>query len=85
MIRARGSVLMLAALVLLAAAAFAVSRSHEARPARPAGKPELLLLTSLPLVFGESFSLKAAGSPALDALESRYRVLPISITSPIWE
>jgi hypothetical protein len=45
-------------------------------------KPTLLLLTSLPLVFGEQFSLEANGSPALDALERRYRVVPISVTSP---
>jgi hypothetical protein len=38
----------------------------------------LLLLTSLPLVFGESFSLEGGGSPALAALETRYRVVPIN-------
>lgn len=45
-------------------------------------RPELLLLTSLPLAFGESFSLDAAGSPVLDALESRYRVRIIATASP---
>lgn len=44
-------------------------------------RPELLLLTSLPLAFGESFSLEAAGSPVLDALEQRYRVKAISTAS----
>jgi hypothetical protein len=39
-----------------------------------------LLLTSLPLVFGEQFSIEQNGSPALKALESRYRVVPISVT-----
>jgi hypothetical protein len=38
-----------------------------------------LLLTSLPLVFGEDFSIQDAGSPALNALKSRYRVVPISV------
>ena len=42
----------------------------------------LLLLTSLPLMFGEDFSLQDSGSPALDALETRYRVVPISVTDP---
>ncbi len=52
-------------------------------PAAPtqADKPTLLLLTSLPLVFGEEFSLEGGGSPALKALERRYRVLPISVSS----
>jgi hypothetical protein len=51
-------------------------------PATEAGKPSLLLLTSLPLVFGEDLSLQGGGSPALKALEHRYRVLPISVTAP---
>jgi hypothetical protein len=42
----------------------------------------LLLLTSLPLVFGEDFSLRGEGSPALEALRSRYRVVPISVADP---
>ena len=46
---------------------------------RPAAeRPPLLLLTSLPIVFGESFSLNSGGSPALSALETRYRIVPIS-------
>jgi len=42
----------------------------------------LLLLTSLPLVFGEDFSLQSSGSAALEALETRYTVVPISVTGP---
>ena len=49
-------------------------------PRAPAERPTLLLLTSLPLVFGEQFSLEGGGSPALTALETRYRVVPISVT-----
>ncbi|HZC38142.1 MAG TPA: hypothetical protein VE221_05650 [Sphingomicrobium sp.] len=45
----------------------------------PAQRPSLLLLTSLPLVFGEHFSLQGTGSPALTALDTRYRVVPISV------
>src|SRR5690349_18532347 len=65
-------VAVLAGLLLLG-----VTRQH-----RPAEKPKLLLLTSLPLVFGEQFSIEGGGSPALQALQSRYEVLPISVTSP---
>lgn len=42
-------------------------------------KPALALLTSLPLVFGESFGLEKAGSPALARLEGRYMVEPIAV------
>jgi len=52
-------------------------------PARPPEqRPALLLLTSLPLVFGEGFSLQHNGSPALTALQRRYRVVPISVADP---
>jgi hypothetical protein len=43
-------------------------------------RPPLMLATSLPLVFGERLSLDGNGSPALTALEMRYRVLPIGVT-----
>lgn len=42
-------------------------------------KPALALLTSLPLLFGEEFSIDGGGSAALARLESRYRVVPVSI------
>jgi hypothetical protein len=42
----------------------------------------LLLLTSLPIVFGEDFSVQQNGSPALAALERRYRVVPIGTADP---
>ena len=48
-------------------------------PRAPADRPTLVLLTSLPLVFGESFGLDGGGSPALNWLEDRYNVLPIGI------
>ncbi len=59
---------------------FALVPGPEPRPA--AKRPDLLLLTSLPLVFGEQFSLQGGGSPALKALDTRYRVVPISVTDP---
>lgn len=49
----------------------------QAEPARPAAKPELALLTSLPIVFGESFGLDQPRSPLLTELEERYTVVPI--------
>lgn len=79
--RLRALHILLVAVALAAAATVAVIRSepdaHASRP--PNAKPVLLLLTSLPLVFGEEFSLQDAGSPALKALSSRYRVVPISV------
>jgi hypothetical protein len=69
---------------ILAAAALAISfRSHDQHPIAPrppAQRPVLLLLTSLPLVFNEQFSLQGGGSPALSSLQTRYRVVPISVT-----
>ena len=76
--RRRAFVLLLGAGLLLLAAALAWQRSAAVGEA---GKPTLLLLTSLPLVFGEDFALDAAGSPALTALEKRYRVVPIATSS----
>ena len=82
MILARWRAIFLILAVLAGAGAFALaSRSPNALPPRTAAeRPTLLLLTSLPLVFGEQFSLEGAGSPGLKALESRYRVVPISVT-----
>jgi hypothetical protein len=52
-------------------------------PARaPGDRPTLLLLTSLPIVFGEDFSVQQNGSPALAAIERRYRVIPIGAADP---
>ena len=49
------------------------------QPRELADRPTLLLLTSLPLVFGESFGLDGMGSPALKALEARYKVRPVAV------
>jgi hypothetical protein len=82
MTRARGrALLVLAGLIAAALLIALVAGGPKPLPARPANqRPTLLLLTSLPLVFGEGFSLQQAGSPALDALQTRYRVVPISVT-----
>src|SRR5690348_2993954 len=83
MTRARVRALVLATVVLVAGAVVLLDRKPGGLPPRPpSARPALLLLTSLPLVFGEQFSLQASGSAALSALETRYRVLPISVSSP---
>jgi len=86
MIRARGRALLIVGAVAVAAAALAmfVPRAGEAPlPARASAQhPTLLLLTSLPLMFGEEFSLEGGGSPALTALQKQYRVVPISVANP---
>lgn len=70
-----------AALAIAGAAAIGVSIKRDEVPAaRPlAERPTLVLLTSLPLVFGESFGLDSGGSAALTRLEQRYNVLPIGV------
>ena len=50
-----------------------------AEPRAISKRPTLLLLTTLPLMFGESFGLESNGSSALKALETRYVVRPISV------
>ena len=80
--RRRALVILLAAIVGAAALAVAaIKREPAALSPRPiAQRPSLLLLTSLPLVFGEGFSLQGGGSLALKSLETRYRVIPVSVT-----
>jgi hypothetical protein len=80
---ARRRALIVLAALLIGAGAVAVALGHRERAGQaraPADRPTLLLLTSLPLVFGEQFSIEGGGSPALEALEARYRVVPISVT-----
>jgi hypothetical protein len=83
MTRARLRALFAIIVLVFGGAAIALAmmgRSPPPPPARlPAERPVLLLLTSLPLMFGEHLSLDAGGSPALTALETRYRVVPISV------
>lgn len=77
-VRALGLIAMaaLAAIALWLVSARAGPAPLPPRP--PKERPTLLLITSLPLVFGEDFSLRGNGSPALRALETRYRVETIS-------
>ena len=71
-----------AALLLAAsgAALLAVTERDDEPAAREASeRPTLALLTSLPLMFGESFGLDGGGSPTLTRLEQRYNVVPIPV------
>lgn len=84
MTAARRRALLLAAIAVVAATALAyaeIRRNATPFPPRPASKrPALLLLTGLPLVFSEDFSLQGGGSPAFRKLATRYQVIPISVT-----
>ena len=79
--RSRAPVVLVIAAIVAAAVVIAAIRRGPARLIRPANRPALLLLTSLPIVFGQEFALTGAGSPAVERLKARYRVLPISVTN----
>lgn len=69
--------------LLVGAGALAlVSRGNgpDISPRAEAQRPPLMLLTTLPLVFPEDFSLLGGGSRALSAVETRYWVVPIGTT-----
>lgn len=79
--RRRAFIFILAATLGVAALALATRPKREPLPPRAASeRPALLLLTSLPLIFSEDFSLQGGGSPVLEKLQTRYRVIPISVT-----
>ena len=80
--RQRALLLLVAAIMLVAALAFAAARRSAVPlpPRPPAERPALLLLTSLPLIFNEDFSLQGGGSDVFKKLRTRYRVIPISVT-----
>ena len=85
MISARRRALVIAVVLIVVAALIAVAalrRAPAPLPPRPAAqRPPLLLLTSLPLLFSDQFSL-AGGSPTVKRLEQRYKLVPISVTDP---
>lgn len=73
----------IAAFAIVGAGALAIAGSERAADVRPRAAPErpaLMLVTTLPILFPEEFTLKGAGSKALTALESRYAVVPIGTT-----
>jgi hypothetical protein len=83
--RLRAAGLVILALIVVGAVALAAITAKGSKPLPPrdaSQRPVLLLLTSLPLMFGEDFSLQGGGSPVLTKLQTRYRVVPISVTDP---
>lgn len=66
-----------AALLALTGITAAALLGRGSQPSRDE-RPVLALLTSLPLVFGESFGLDG-GSPALSRLQQRYNVVPVPV------
>lgn len=67
-------------LAIVAAAAWSIAGPDRKLGVRAeAERPELALLTSLPLVFAEGFDISRGGSPALTRLEQRYKVVPITV------
>ncbi len=71
--------LIAAALLLLGGLAWLGLRGAPPAPTEQ-GKPQLMLLTSLPLLFGEQFGLEEGGSPVLTRLEQHYAVRPIDVS-----
>lgn len=66
-------------LILSATIALVLLRGGEAPAAQ---KPRLLLLTSLPLLFGEGFELESAPSPLIEAVGETHDVTAIAATDP---
>ena len=82
-IRARGAAVLAAGLIAAAGLAYVAERKATpapvAAPVAPGARTDLMLLTTLPLVFGEKFGLEGGGSAALKALETRYSVTPVAV------
>ena len=64
-------------LVILVLATVLGACDGSSRAQSGAAKPDLALLTSLPIAFGESFGLETARNPLLEELEGRFTVIPI--------
>lgn len=78
--RGGARIALLAVLGALAIAGMTLVSSRDlAPPPATVGKPRLMLLTSLPIAFGEKFGIDGNGSPALAALEQRFVVEPIAV------
>lgn len=68
-----------------ALAALMLASCREATPAKAPdqAKPELHLLTPLPILWSENFGLDQPGSPALQALEQRFRMTAVDVPSQV--
>ena len=71
----------------LIAAALALMSCREATPAKSSDqpRPELHLLTALPLIWGEQFGLDQPRAPVIAHLERAYRIAPIDLPSQLPE
>ena len=70
-----------ALLAIAGAAALALGgRENDVAPRAESQRSALMLLTTLPLIFPEDFTLSGGGSKALGAIETRYRVMPVATT-----
>ena len=81
---ARRRALIVVGILTVGVAGLGLALTTRPRPhstAAPSEKVPLQLLTSLPIVFGEDFDVKKAGSPALTALSKSFTVSPVSTTS----
>jgi len=77
--RARAAAILGAGLIAAAGLAYVAEREQAPPPPATPAKPTLMLLTSLPVVFGEQFGLEGGGSPALKTLETRYTVNSVGV------
>lgn len=57
----------------------------DGKTAPPKDRPELYLITSLPLLFGEQFGLESNRPPIATFLEGRYRLTAIDLPSQVPE
>ena len=81
-LRAGAAAVLAAGLIAVAGMAVVGGKGDDPAPASPrvdGQRPTLMLLTTLPLLFAEKFGLDNVGSPALEALETRYTVRPIAV------
>jgi hypothetical protein len=65
--------------IVLALLAVAGGLTLLERKTPPAERPRLVLLTSLPLLFGEEFALETAKPAAMTRIERQYVIVPIPI------
>ena len=79
--RARSAAILGAGLIAAAGLAYVTEREQAPQPPAASAKPTLMLLTTLPLVFGEQFGLEGGGSPALKALETRFTVNSVGVAN----
>jgi hypothetical protein len=67
----------------LVAGGITLATRPAARPAASAQKPDLLLLSGLPLLFAEKFGLgDAPGAPVVKRIERDFRLVPIAAADP---